>query len=84
MLRLCLASAVDMAKALDTDFEKQALWSDILKNLAPFPTYTRYGKKVFRYTEKGQAWNESGDVGLQHVYPAGCGRRAFFCSKGEL
>ncbi len=72
MLRLCLASAVDMAKALDTDFEKQALWSDILKNLAPFPTYTRYGKKVFRYTEKGQAWNESGDVGLQHVYPAGC------------
>lgn len=72
MLRLSLAAALDMAKALSVDPDKTELWSEILSSLAPFPTYTRYGKRVFRYTEKGQAWNESGDVGLQHIYPAGC------------
>ena len=72
LLHLCLEAAIDMAKALGTDEDKQALWQNMLDNLAPFKTYYRLGKKVYRYTEKGQSWNETGDVGLQHIFPCGC------------
>ncbi len=72
MLRMCIPAAIDMAKELGIDGDKQAKWQDILDKLSPFPTYYRYGKKVFRYTEKGQAWNDGNDVGLQHIYPACC------------
>ena len=72
MLRMCIPTAIDMAKELGIDGDKQKKWQDILDKLSPFPTYYRYGKKVFRYTEKGQAWNDGNDVGLQHIYPACC------------
>ena len=72
MLRLCIPAAIDMAKALGIDEDKQKKWQNILDNLSPFATYYRFGKKVFRYTEKGQAWNDGNDVGLQHIYPACC------------
>ncbi|MBQ7595896.1 MAG: hypothetical protein IJU45_04440 [Clostridia bacterium] len=72
MLRLCLGAAIEMAHVLDVDADKRGQWQNILDNLSPFPTYRRFGKKVYRYTEKGQSWNETGDVGLQHVYPGGC------------
>jgi len=72
MLCLCIPAAIDMAKALGVDEDKQKKWQEIFDKLSPFATYYRYGKKVFRYTEKGQAWNDGNDVGLQHIYPAGC------------
>lgn len=72
MLRLCLGAAIEMAQALDTDEDKRKQWRNMLENLAPFKTYYRLGRKVYRYTEKGQSWNETGDVGLQHVFPGGC------------
>ncbi|MCQ2485560.1 MAG: hypothetical protein MJ168_09535 [Clostridia bacterium] len=72
MLRLCIPVAVDMAKELGVDEEKQKKWQDILDKLSPFATYYRCGRKVFRYTEKGEAWHGDNDVGLQHIYPAGC------------
>lgn len=72
MLRLCLEAEIDMAKALGVDEDKQKQWQDMLDRLSPFPTYYRFFKKVYRYTEKGQMWNDTGDVGLQHIYPGGC------------
>ncbi len=72
LLRLCIPAAIDMAKELGVDADKQKKWAEILKKLSPFATYIRFGKRVYRYTEKGQAWNETGDVGLQHIYPCGC------------
>ncbi len=72
MLRLCIPAAIEMAEALGIDKEKQEKWREILDKLSPFPTYFRFFKKVFRYTEKGQRWNDGNDVGLQHIYPAGC------------
>lgn len=72
LLRLCIPAAIDMAKALGIDEDKQKLWQNMLDKLSPFATYYRFGKKVFRYTEKGQAWNDGNDVGIQHIYPAGC------------
>lgn len=71
MLRLCLEAAIDMAQALGMDEDKQRDWQDILDKLSPFATYYRHFRKVFRYTEKGQSWNDGNDVGLQHIYPAG-------------
>ena len=71
LLRLCIPAAIDMAKELGVDSDKQKKWAEILEKLSPFATMG-VGKKVYRYTESGQAWNESGDVGLQHIYPCGC------------
>ena len=72
MLRLCIPAAIDMAEALGIDEDKRKRWQKILDKLSPFATYYRYGRRVFRYTEKGQSWNDGNDVGLQHIYPAGC------------
>ena len=71
-LRLGLAAAIDMAQALNVDEDKQKQWREMLDKLSPFATCLRFGKRVYRYTEKGQRWNGNGDVGLQHVYPFGC------------
>lgn len=72
LLRLTLANAIDMATALHVDEDCREKWAEILEHLSPFPTMIRHFQRVFRYTEKGQAWNDSNDVGLQHIYPSGC------------
>ncbi len=72
LLRLGLEAGIDMAKALNVDEDKQEKWQYMLDHLASFPTCIRHFKRVYRYTEKGMRWNDSGDVGLQHIYPSGC------------
>ncbi len=72
LLRMCIPAAIDMAKELGVDADKRRIWADFLEKLSPFATYIRFGKRVYRYTEKGQAWNDTNDVGLQHMYPCGC------------
>ena len=72
MLRLCLKAAVDMSETLGENEEEREKWRYQLEHLSPFPVCVRHFQKVFRYTEKGQRWNDSNDVGLQHIYPAGC------------
>ena len=71
LLRLCIPAAIDMAKEFGVDADKQEKWQQMLDCLPPFPTYYRFFRRVFRYTEKGQRWNDGGDVGLQHIYPCG-------------
>lgn len=72
LLRMCIPAAVEMSEALGIDADKRGKWTDILSKLSPFPTTIRRGRRVFRYTEKGQRWNDGNDVGLQHIYPCGC------------
>ena len=71
LLRLCIPAAIEMARNLGIDEDKCVQWEDFLNKLSPYPTTIRHGKKVYRYCEKGQRWNDGNDVGLQHIYP-GC------------
>lgn len=72
LLRLCIPAAIEMAEKLDIDKDLREKWQDLLTRLSGFPTYIRRGRRVFRYTEKGMAWNDSNDVGQQHIFPCGC------------
>lgn len=72
LLRLCLPAAIDMAETLGLDVDRRARWADLLAHLPPFPTFIRRGKRVYRYTEKGQRWHPDNDVGQQHIFPCGC------------
>lgn len=71
LLRMCIPAAVEMSEALGMDDEKRTEWLQFLSKLTKEPVCIRKGKKVFRYTEKGQRWNHGNDVGLQHIFPAG-------------
>lgn len=71
LMNLGLEAAIDMAKALGVDEDKQAIWQNMLDKLSPFTVFLKRGKRVFRYTEKGQAWNPTNSIGLQHIYPCG-------------
>lgn len=72
MLRLCIPAAIEMAGALGVDEERCRVWQNLLDNLSPFPTCYRRFRKVYRYTESGQRWNNGNDVGLQFIYPGRC------------
>ena len=63
--------AVDMSTSLGIDAARQKKWQHILKHLSKFATQEKNGATVFRYTEKGVAWNNGNSLGIQHIYPAG-------------
>ncbi len=71
LLRNLFAGMIDASQALGVDAELSRVWKTILDKLSTFPTQERNGKKVFRYTETGMAWNDSNSLGIQHIYPAG-------------
>ena len=70
LVKLLFAGIYDMAKELDLNSEKYALWEDIIANLSDFPTFIKKGKKCFRYSKFGIRWRNDNTVGLQHIYPA--------------
>lgn len=72
LLHMCIPAAVDMARTLGVDADRREKWLDFLARLPEFPTFMRRGKRVYRYTEKGQKWVWGNDVGQQHIYPCGC------------
>jgi hypothetical protein len=57
--------------ALNVDEDRREKWRHILAHLSAYPLQQRNGKTVFRYTEKGMAWNGGNDLGVQHIFPAG-------------
>ncbi|WP_274958039.1 glycosyl hydrolase family 95 catalytic domain-containing protein [Millionella massiliensis] len=71
LVRMVMQLAVDMSEFLDTDAERRPVWRRIRDELADFPVQQRDGKTVFRYTERGMAWNDGNTLGIQHIYPAG-------------
>lgn len=79
LLKMTLNAALDMAQTLGVDEDRQEKWKDMLTHLSPFPTTIRHGRRVFRYTEKGQRWHGDNDVGLQHLFP--CDALAYMDSR---
>ncbi len=70
LVKLLFNAVYDMAKELNLNPEKYALWEDIIENLSEFPTFIKKGKKCFRYAKFGIRWRDENTVGLQHIYPA--------------
>ncbi len=70
LVKLLFNGAYDMAKELNLNSEKYALWEDIIENFSDFPTFVKKGKKCFRYSKFGIRWRNDNTVGLQHIYPA--------------
>lgn len=70
LVKLLFNGVYSMAKELNLNSEKYALWEDIIENLSDFPTFIKRGKKCFRYSKRGIRWRNENTVGLQHIYPA--------------
>ncbi len=70
LVKLLFNGIYDMAKELNLNPEKHALWREIIENLSDFPTFIKKGKKCFRYSKRGIRWRDDNTVGLQHIYPA--------------
>ncbi len=70
LVKLLFNAVYDMAKELNLNSEKYALWEDIIENSSDFPTFIKKGKKCFRYAKFGIRWRDDNTVGLQHIYPA--------------
>ena len=70
LVKLLFNGIYNMARELGLNFEKYALWEDIIENLSDFPTFIKKGKKCFRYADFGIRWRNDNTVGLQHIYPA--------------
>lgn len=71
LVRMVFRALLDISEALDTDAERRGKWRHILAHISAYPTFYKKCKKVFRYTEKGMAWNKTNSLCLQHIYPAG-------------
>ena len=69
LVRFLLRGAIDMAMELGVDDALRTDWQERLDKLSAFPTFTRNGKQVFRYTEIGRDWFDTNAVGSQHIYP---------------
>jgi alpha-L-fucosidase 2 len=69
LVRFLLQATIDLSAALGMDADLRATWQDRLTNLSAFPTFTKDGKTVFRYTEVGLDWNDGNAIGVQHIYP---------------
>ena len=53
------------------DEDRRGTWRDILEKISAYPTQTRDGQTVFRYSERGTAWWNDNTLGIQHIFPAG-------------
>ncbi len=72
LIRCVLETAIDMSRSLEVDHELHGTWHHILDHLSDFPTFQRNGTTVFRLSEQGVDWWESGNtLAIQHIYPAG-------------
>lgn len=69
LVRFLLQGVIDMSTDLNVDSSQRAIWQDRLSKLSAFPTFTRNGQTVFRYTEVGRDWNDGNAIGIQHIYP---------------
>ncbi|MFC5532596.1 discoidin domain-containing protein [Cohnella yongneupensis] len=71
LVRYLLQGSIDISTALNQDATLRSTWQNLLNNMSPFPTFTRNGQTVFRYTEVGRDWSGDNSIGIQHIYPGG-------------
>jgi hypothetical protein len=69
---MALAFLLETSEVLEQDAERRSSWRQILRDLSPFPTQERGGRRVFRLSERGMAWAGCNSLALQHVFPCGC------------
>jgi hypothetical protein len=71
LVRFLFKNMLVMSADLGVDAGRREKWRQIVDHLSAFPLQERAGKTVFRYTEKGMAWNNGNTLGIQHIFPAG-------------
>ncbi|MCR5263092.1 MAG: hypothetical protein K6D94_04405, partial [Clostridiales bacterium] len=71
LIRTTLKALLDMSGTLGRDADRREKWRHMLTNLSGYPTQTREGRTVFRYTEEGMDWCPGNSLGIQHIFPAG-------------
>lgn len=69
LVRFLLQGCIDISTDLNVDASNRTIWLDRLSKISAFPTFTRNGQTVFRYTEVGLDWNDGNGIGAQHIYP---------------
>ena len=69
LLKMFFKCIIDMSAELEVDGDRREKWREIVENLHDYPTFRKKGKKVFRYTSKGTAWNNGNTLCIQHIYP---------------
>jgi hypothetical protein len=70
LVRFLLQGCIDISSQLNVDASLRSTWQNILSRMSAFPTQSRNGETVFRYTEVGRDWNDGNSIGIQHIYPA--------------
>ncbi|WP_186438519.1 glycosyl hydrolase family 95 catalytic domain-containing protein [Cohnella terricola] len=81
LVRYLLQGCIDISSALGQDASLRSTWQNILNNMSSFPTQSRNGQTVFRYTEVGRDWSNDNAIGIQHIYP---GRQIGLSSSAAL
>ncbi len=71
LVRMVFTALLDITAYLGKCDGRREKWQHILSHISAFPTQTREGKIVFRYTERGMDWCDSNSLGVQHIYPCG-------------
>ncbi len=71
LVRTLYKNLLVMSADLGVDESLRPRWKDILARISDWPLQEREGKTVFRYTERGMAWNNGNTLGIQHIFPAG-------------
>ncbi len=71
LVRALYKNLLVMSADLGVDESLRPHWRDILARISDWPLQEREGKTVFRYTERGMAWNNGNTLGIQHIFPAG-------------
>ncbi len=71
LVRTLYKNMLVMSEDLGVDEALRPKWRDILNKISDWPLQERNGKTIFRYTEKGMAWNNGNTLGIQHIFPAG-------------
>ena len=71
LVRTLYKNLLVMSADLGVDESLRPRWKDILARISDWPLQERDGKTVFRYTERGMAWNAGNTLGIQHIFPAG-------------
>ncbi|NML40377.1 hypothetical protein HHL17_24485 [Chitinophaga sp. G-6-1-13] len=69
LVRYVFTLMIDLSHHVHINEKEIGKWENILTHISPFPTQTRNGRSVFRYTEKGLDWYPDNGLGIQHIYP---------------
>ena len=68
LVRFLLQGCINISTVLNVDSSSRAVWQDRLSKLSAYPTFTRNGQTIFRYTEVGMDFVSYSGM-IQGMYP---------------